>query len=165
MNGTGSRTGHARGAGIVPPPLHRAGAIAWRVLVVVALLAIVIWLAFLLGTVTASILVALIVGATFAPVTRGLRARGWSRAKASAVVTVSAVLVAGAVITLVVLAFVPYAGQIATFVEAGAAELKPRLQDAQLSPVAATAIETGSPRLGNGSPAISPKSPAISPGR
>ena len=128
---------------LVPPPLHRAGAIAWRVLVVVALLAIVIWLAFLLGTVTASILVALIVGATFAPVTRGLRARGWSRAKASAVVTVSAVLVAGAVITLVVLAFVPYAGQIATFVQAGAAELKARLQDAQLSPVAATAIENG----------------------
>ena len=63
---------------LVPPPLHRAGAIAWRVLVVVALLAIVIWLSFLLGTVTASILVALIVGATFAPVTRGLRARGWS---------------------------------------------------------------------------------------
>ncbi len=50
--------GHVVGAGqLVPPPLHRAGAIAWRVLVVVALLAIVIWLAFVLGTVTASILV------------------------------------------------------------------------------------------------------------
>ena len=54
--------GMAWSPALVPPPLHRAGAIAWRVLVVVALLAIVIWLAFVLGTVTASILVALIVG-------------------------------------------------------------------------------------------------------
>ena len=69
---------------IVPLPLHRAGAIAWRVLAVVGLLAILVWLAFLLGTVTASILVSLIVAATFAPVTRSLRARGWSRAKAAA---------------------------------------------------------------------------------
>ena len=115
MTGPIVEPGTAWAPELVPPPLHRAGAIAWRVLVVVALLAIVIWLAFLLGTVTASILVALIVGATFAPVTRGLRARGWSRAKASAVVTVSAVLVAGAVIALVIFAFVPYAGQIATY--------------------------------------------------
>src|SRR6187397_756886 len=124
MTGPIVEPGTAWAPALVPPPLHRAGAIAWRVLVVVALLAIVIWLAFLLGTVTASILVALIVGATFAPVTRGLRARGWSRAKASAVVTLSAVLVAGAVIALVVSAFVPYAGQITTYLTAGAAELK-----------------------------------------
>ena len=58
-------------------------------------------------------------------------------------VTVSAVLVAGAVIALVILAFVPYAGQIATFLTSGAAELKARLQEAQLSPDAATAIENG----------------------
>lgn len=128
---------------IVPRALHRAGAIAWRVLVVVALLAIAIWLAFVLGTVTASILVALIVGATFAPVTRRLRSRGWSRAKASAVVTVSAVLIAGAVIALVIFAFVPYASQIATHVTSGAADLKLRLQEAQLSPDAAAAIENG----------------------
>ncbi len=143
MSGPIVEAGTAWAPALVPPPLHRAGAIAWRVLVVVALLAIVIWLSFLLGTVTASILVALIVGATFAPVTRGLRARGWSKAKASAVVTVSAVLVAGAVITLVILAFVPYAGQIATELSNGAAEFKARLQDAQLSPAAATAIENG----------------------
>ena len=135
--------GRAWAPALVPPPLHRAGAIAWRVLVVVALLAIVIWLSFLLGTVTASILVALIVGATFAPVTRGLRARGWSRAKASAVVTVSAVFVAGAVIALVIFAFVPYAGQIATYLTTGAAELKTKLEEAQLSPDAAAAIHNG----------------------
>ena len=108
----------------------------------VALLAIVIWLAFVLGTVTASILVSLIVAATFAPVTRALRARGWSRAKSSAVVTVSAVLVAGAIVALVILAFVPYAGQIATFVTSGVAELKAWLQDAQVSPDVTSAIES-----------------------
>jgi predicted PurR-regulated permease PerM len=126
---------------IVPPPLHRAGAIAWRLLVVVAMLAIAVWLAFLLGTVTASILVALIVAATFAPVTRSLRARGWSRAKASAVVTTAAVVVVAAILALVILAFVPYAGDIVTSVTAGVADLRARLQEAQFSPEVAAAIQ------------------------
>ncbi|HEY8180111.1 MAG TPA: AI-2E family transporter, partial [Candidatus Limnocylindria bacterium] len=128
---------------MVPRALLRAGAIAWRVLVVVALLAIAVWLAFVLATVTASILVSLIVGATFAPLTRRLRSRGWSRAKASAVVTVSAVLVAGAVIALVIFAFVPYASTIVTYLTQGAAEVKARLQESQLSPEAAAAVQNG----------------------
>ncbi|HEX6473503.1 MAG TPA: AI-2E family transporter [Candidatus Limnocylindria bacterium] len=126
---------------IVPLPLHRAGAIAWRVLAVVGLLAILVYLAFVLGTVTASILISLIVAATFAPVTRSLRARGWSRAKAAAVVTAAAVLVAGAVIALVVIALVPYVGDIVTAVQNGVAELKAQLQAAQISSEGITAIE------------------------
>ena len=166
MSGPIVESGTAWAPALVPPPLHRAGAIAWRLLVVVALLAIVIWLSFLLGTVTASILVALIVGATFAPVTRGLRARGWSKAKASAVVTVSAVLVAGAVITLVILAFVPYAGQIATELSNGAsrasrrASRTPSCRRLQQPP-----SRTDSPRPAGGSPASSPAWPGTSPAR
>jgi predicted PurR-regulated permease PerM len=126
---------------IVPLPLLRAGAIAWRLLAVVGLLAILVWLAFLLGTVTASILVALIVGATFAPVTRSLRARGWSRAKAAAVVTTAAVLLAGIVIALVILAFLPYVDDILTAVENGVTELRAQLRAAQLSPDGMNAIQ------------------------
>ena len=115
--------------------------ISWRIVVVVALLAIVVWLAFVLRTVTASILISLIVAATFAPLTRRLRTRGWSRSKASAVVTFSAVLLAGAVIALVILAFLPYASEMVAQVNNGAAEFKTRLQDAQLSADAAAAVE------------------------
>ena len=126
---------------IAPLALRRAGAISWRIVVVVALLAIVVWLAYVLRTVTASILISLIVAATFAPLTRRLRTRGWSRSKASAVVTFSAVLVAGGVIALVILAFLPYASEMVAQVNNGAAEFKTRLQDAQLSPDAAAAVE------------------------
>jgi predicted PurR-regulated permease PerM len=128
-------------ASIVPLPLYRAGAIAWRVLAVVALLAILVYLAFLLGTVTASILISLIVAATFAPVTRNLRARGWSRAKAAAVVTTAAVVVAGVVIALVVIAFVPYVDDIVTGVQNGVVALRAELQQAQISPEGISAIE------------------------
>jgi predicted PurR-regulated permease PerM len=128
-------------SGIAPLALRRAGAISWRIVVVVALLAVVVWLAYVLRTVTASILISLIVAATFAPLTRRLRTRGWSRSKASAVVTFSAVLLAGAVIALVILAFLPYASEMVAQVNNGAAELKTRLQDAQLSADAAAAVE------------------------
>jgi putative heme transporter len=126
---------------IAPLALRRAGAISWRIVVVVALLGIVVWLAYVLRTVTASILISLIVAATFAPLTRRLRSRGWSRAKASAVVTFSAVLLAGAVIALVILAFLPYGSEMVAQLNNGATELKTRLQDAQLSPDAAAAVE------------------------
>jgi predicted PurR-regulated permease PerM len=127
---------------MVPLALHRAGAIAWRILVVVGLLAIVVWLAYVLGTVTASILISLIVAATFAPVTRSLRARGWSRAKAAAVVTFSAVVVAGVILALVVLAFVPYVPDLVDAIATGVTELKVRLQEANLDPGVAAAIES-----------------------
>ena len=126
---------------IVPLPLYRAGAIAWRVLAVVGLLAIVVYLAFLLGTVTASILISLIVAATFAPVTRNLRARGWSRAKAAAVVTLAAVVLAGVVIALVVFAFLPYIDDVVAAIESGVVELRAQLQAAPVSTEGMAAIQ------------------------
>jgi predicted PurR-regulated permease PerM len=92
----------------VPLWLQRIGAFSWRIVVLVALAAVLIWIAFLLGTVTASVIVALIVAATFAPIGLRLRERGWSATASAAAVTGAAVLVAAGLILLLALTFVPY---------------------------------------------------------
>jgi predicted PurR-regulated permease PerM len=92
---------------MVPVWLHRAGAFAWRFLAIAAFTAVLISVAFLLGTVTASILVALMIAAIFAPMTRRLRASGWSRTKAAAAVTGAAFLVAIAALVVLVILVMP----------------------------------------------------------
>ena len=52
---------------VIPVWLRRTGAVSWRLLVIVALAAVTIWAAVVLGTVTVSILLALVVAASFAP--------------------------------------------------------------------------------------------------
>ena len=81
------------GDGLVPGWLERLAAVGWRLLATIALGLVLLWIAVLLGTVTASILVAAIVAATFAPFVLALRDRGWSRIKAAAAVFVGAMLV------------------------------------------------------------------------
>ncbi len=78
---------------LVPGWLERLAAVGWRVLATIALGLVLIWIAVLLGTVTASILVAAIVAATFAPFVLTLRRRGWSRIKAAAAVFLGAMFV------------------------------------------------------------------------
>ncbi len=91
-------------APVVPTWLSRAGAFTWRFLAIAAFAAVLIRVAFVLGTVTAAVLVSLIIAAIFAPMTQGLRARGWSRSKAAAAVTGTAFLVAiGALVLLAIL--------------------------------------------------------------
>ncbi|HEV7200276.1 MAG TPA: hypothetical protein VGO32_05680, partial [Candidatus Limnocylindria bacterium] len=93
---------------LVPRWLERAGALSWRIAVLIGLGAVLTWLAFTLGTVTASVIVALIVAATFAPLGQGLRRRGWSGTASAAAVTGAAVLVGGLLLLLLALAFAPY---------------------------------------------------------
>src|SRR6478752_873101 len=95
------------GDGLVPGWLERLAAIGWRLLATIALGLVLLWIAVLLGTVTASILVAAIVAATFAPFVLALRDRGWSRIKAAAAVFVGAMLVILATLVVIVLAFLP----------------------------------------------------------
>ena len=65
-----------RSADMVPIWLRRAAAFSWRILAIVALAALAIWLAGVLSTVTASIIVAVVVAVTFGPLMRRLLARG-----------------------------------------------------------------------------------------
>ena len=61
---------------VVPDWLINSAGVAWRVLVAVALAGVIAYVAMKLFTVTASILIAVIVSATFAPFVLGLRNRG-----------------------------------------------------------------------------------------
>ena len=68
---------------LVPEWLDNLAALGWRVLAVAALAVVRWFLATLLWTVTASIAVAIIVSAVFAPFVLRLRARGRSRTAAA----------------------------------------------------------------------------------
>jgi putative heme transporter len=111
-------------SGLVPRWLDRAGAFAWRIAVLIALGAVLTALAFVLGTVTASVIVALIVAATFAPLGRSLRKRGWSGSASAAAVTGAAVVVGGLLLVLVALAFVPYIPVVVENVQSGIESLE-----------------------------------------
>ena len=78
--------GPPAGSELVPGWLVRLAAVGWRLLVATALGLVLIYICVVLSTVTASILVAAIVAATFAPYVLALRNRGWSRIKAAAAV-------------------------------------------------------------------------------
>lgn len=106
------RSPPAGGPAIVPPWFRRVGAIAWRLLAVSALAAGIGWLAIVLGTVVASVLLALIAAATFAPLVRRLQARGWSSAQAAAAATLASFLGGVAVIVLIAVALVPSLGDL-----------------------------------------------------
>ena len=72
--------------GGTPEWLVNLSALGWRVLVLAVLAAVAVAIATRLITVTASILAALLIAASFEPWMASLRARGWSKAKAAAVV-------------------------------------------------------------------------------
>jgi predicted PurR-regulated permease PerM len=124
---------------LVPTWLRRLGAFSWRVLVLIALGGALIWLAFVLGTVTASVVVALVVAATFVPLGRRLRARGWSPTLAAAAVTGSAVVMGTALLVLLVLAFVPYVPDLLAAIQRGVATLVAELDADQLEAIVAGA--------------------------
>ncbi len=126
---------------VVPVWLRRTGAVSWRLLVIVALAAVTIWLAVLLGTVTVSVLLALVVAASFAPMVGSLRARGWSSTKASAAATVCAVLIGVGAVLIVVIGFVPDLVDLATDIQSGVDELRVQLAAASIPPIIAAQVQ------------------------
>jgi putative heme transporter len=108
----------------VPDWLDNLAALSWRVLAIVGLLVVAWFLATLLWTVTASIAVAVIVSAVFAPYVLRLRSRGRSRNAAALIVWATAILVIGGVLLLLTLAFLPYAVELVTWIQAGLQELQ-----------------------------------------
>ena len=111
----------------VPAWLYRAGAFSWRFLAIAALAAVLIRVAFLLGTVTASIMVSLIIAAIFAPMIRGLRNRGWSRSKAAAAVTLAAFLLGIGALVLFVVLIIPELRSLSTAISDAIADLEAQL--------------------------------------
>ncbi len=104
---------------MVPSWLRRLAAIGWRVLVVAGLVVIVMALAVKLATVTASILVAFLICATFGPASDALRRRGWSKAKTAGIVTLAVIGIFVGAIVLIILAVLPAVSDIQALVERG----------------------------------------------
>jgi len=138
FQGGGSNSPSTR---IVPTWLRRAAALSWRVLAIIALAAILIWLLGVLATVTASIILAVVVAVTFGPLMRRFRARGWSTSKASAVVTVIVAAVAVAMVVLATVVFVPYLRDITTALRDASGRIGEGLQDLSVPSTVSQAIE------------------------
>jgi len=98
----------SRSPEIVPEWLANLSALAWRVVAVGALLVIAWLIASLLWTVTASIAVAIVIAAFFAPGALALRRRGRSPAAAAAIVWVVALSVVLGAVLLLAFALLPY---------------------------------------------------------
>jgi predicted PurR-regulated permease PerM len=82
-----------------------------------------------------------VVAVTFGPLMQRLLARGWSGTKASAVVTVTAAMVAVAVIALVTVAFVPYLRDLTAGLRDASAAIGSWLDGASVSPAVSQAFE------------------------
>ncbi len=125
----------------VPTWLMNLAAIGWRVLVVVAFCIVAVYVASIVATVTATVLVSVIFAAAFAPVVRRLRARGWARTRSAAIVTAGVVLLVVATLTLIVLAFVPYVGQLRDTIQAAQASLQSALASISVPPELSSAVD------------------------
>jgi putative heme transporter len=125
----------------VPGWLQRLAAVGWRLLAAIALALVILWIAALLSTVTASILVAAIVAATFAPFVLALRDRGWSRVKAAAAVFLGAGFVILATLAVIAIAFLPYVSATIAALGTGLTTLQQDLAGLNIPPEVGVAID------------------------
>jgi predicted PurR-regulated permease PerM len=127
--------------GVLPAWLVNLAALGWRV-IAIAVFVVVLWeLASLLWTVTASILVAVVISASFAPFALRLRERGRSRAVAAAIVWAIALGVISAALLLLAYALLPYLAPIVASVADGISTIRATFSDASIPPIAADVLE------------------------
>jgi predicted PurR-regulated permease PerM len=117
---------------VVPAWLSNVASAGWRVLVVVALAAVLVFLGSTIWTVVASIGLAIVVAVILAPVMLRLRARGRTRTSAAALVWVATLAVGVAAIALVAISLVPYLVELVDHLGAGQAEVEAAIADLQL---------------------------------
>jgi predicted PurR-regulated permease PerM len=101
---------------VVPEWLAVLASLSWRVVAIAGFLVVLWFLASILWTVTASIAVAVVISAVFAPWVVSLRGRGRSRGAAAGIVWAGALATLTGIALLLLLTFLPYLGQV---VEAG----------------------------------------------
>ncbi len=125
---------------IVPDWLENLAALGWRVFVIAALIVACWLLATELFVVTASILVAIVIAATFAPVVVRLRAKGRSRTAAAAIVWVIALVVVVGAMVILGLALLPYVADVLEEIAAGLEQIQADLAALNLPPAAGTVL-------------------------
>ncbi len=129
--------GHAE---LVPDWLVNLAELGWRVIAVAALVVILWLVASVLWVVTASIAVAIVISACFAPMVLRLRAGGRSRTAAAGIVWLVAILVGVVVLLLLALAFLPAAVELFSRVDAGLTALQAKLAELQIPPFVGTLV-------------------------
>ncbi|HLA16983.1 MAG TPA: AI-2E family transporter [Candidatus Limnocylindrales bacterium] len=125
---------------MVPEWLVNIAALSWRVLATVALAAVLVGVALLLSTVTASIVISIIAAAAFSPYLVGLRERGWSRGGAAAAMTGVVVLVIVGLIGLALVAFVPFWPRLVDSIAGGLNAIREAMASAGVSDPSSDAI-------------------------
>jgi predicted PurR-regulated permease PerM len=120
---------------LVPPWLSNLASLSWRIAAIVGLIIAAWLLATLLWTVTASIAVAVVVSALFAPWVMRLRARGRSRNAAAAIVWASALVGLLAIGIVVLLAMLPSLSRAIGAIEAALTAVQGRIASLDLPPI------------------------------
>jgi putative heme transporter len=123
-----------RPSAIIPDWLVNLAALGWRVIAIAALVVVAWGLAGLLWTVSASIAIAIVIGAAFAPFVLRLRSRGRSRMAAAAIVWAVALGILGGAMLLLSLVLLPYLAQIVARATDGIAALSARLAELDVPP-------------------------------
>ncbi len=116
---------------------------AWLARDPIGALVVIIWLlASSLWTVTASVAVAIVIAAFFAPWVLALRRRGMSRTKAAGVVWATALAVVLGAIVVLAVALLPYVAELLTALEQAVTNLQAALAAADIPPAVADAVHT-----------------------
>ena len=131
-DGTLMNTPVSRVMALVPRWLDNLAALGWRVLAIIIFAVVAWYLLRSIWTVTASIAVAIVVAAVFAPIVLRLRAKGRSRGSAALIVWTVAILVIGGVLLLLILAFLPYVVDLLSRIQAGIAAFQAEADSLQL---------------------------------
>ena len=126
---------------LVPAWLERLAAVGWRALATAAFGLVLLAIAIGLSTVTASVLVALIVAAALVPIVEGLRRRGASPTLAAAIACLAGLLVFALVTVVLVLALVPYVREVIGAVETGVRDLREQLSAVGAPPLVSQAFD------------------------
>lgn len=126
---------------VVPDWLVNAASLGWRLLAIGALIVILWLIASLLWTVTAAIAIAIIVAAFFAPSIVRLRRRGWSPAKAAAIVWAAALALVTGTILVLGWALFPYVAELVRTLDQAVAQVQAALAAANIPPAVGDALK------------------------
>lgn len=123
-----------------PPWLVNVAAVGWRVIAIAAVLIVAGFIVSTFWIVTATIAVACVVAAVFAPIVLRLRAQGRSRNSAALIVWVTAIGVITLLLVVLGIAFFPYIAQLLQAVDNAVQTIKTDLSQAGLPPAATDVI-------------------------
>jgi len=126
---------------LVPVWLENLAAFGWRIIAIVGLAVVIVWIALVLISVTASLVLSAVLAAAAAPLVIRLRERGWPRVRAALAAWAAIGLVILGGLAFAVIAFVPAIADVLRGLQAGLDALKSGSAGVTLSPEAASTLD------------------------